>query len=65
MGIELHEYQTTIKSRVTLAGFGVHSGKPVSIAFLPADPDTGVVFHHINARGEAREIRATSSDGRA
>jgi UDP-3-O-[3-hydroxymyristoyl] N-acetylglucosamine deacetylase len=62
MGIELHDYQTTIKSRVTLAGFGVHSGKPVSIAFLPADPDTGVVFHHINARGETREIRALVSE---
>ena len=62
MGIELHDYQTTIKSRVTLEGFGVHSGKPVSISFLPADPDTGVVFHHINAAGDVREIRALVSE---
>jgi UDP-3-O-[3-hydroxymyristoyl] N-acetylglucosamine deacetylase len=62
MGIELHDYQTTIKSRVTLAGFGVHSGKPVSIAFIPADPDTGVVFHHTDISGETREIRALVSE---
>ena len=62
MGIELHDYQTTIKSRVMLDGFGVHSGKPVSIGFLPADPDTGVVFHHTNAAGETREIRALVSE---
>jgi UDP-3-O-[3-hydroxymyristoyl] N-acetylglucosamine deacetylase len=62
MGIDLHDYQTTIKTRVTLSGFGVHSGKPVSIRFLPADPDTGVVFHHIDENGAAREIRALVSE---
>ncbi len=62
MGMDLHDYQTTIKSRVTLEGFGVHSGKPVSISFLPADPDTGVVFHHSNAEGAVREIRALVSE---
>jgi len=45
MGIELYDYQTTLKSSVTLSGVGVHSGKAVSIHFHPADPDTGVVFH--------------------
>lgn len=44
MGIELQDYQTTLKSRVSLTGIGVHSGKPVSIHFAPADADTGVVF---------------------
>ena len=59
MGINLHDYQTTIKSRVTLSGFGVHSGKPVTISFLPADPDTGVVFHHGDEAGfGARDPRA-------
>jgi UDP-3-O-[3-hydroxymyristoyl] N-acetylglucosamine deacetylase len=62
MGIELHDYQTTIKSRVNLDGFGVHSGKPVSISFLPADPDTGVVFHHIDLSGQTHEIRALVSE---
>jgi UDP-3-O-[3-hydroxymyristoyl] N-acetylglucosamine deacetylase len=62
MGIELHDYQTTIRSRIMLEGFGVHSGKPVSISFLPADPDTGIVFHHMNAAGDTREIRALVSE---
>lgn len=62
MGIELYDYQTTIKSRVTLDGFGVHSGKAVSVSFLPADPDSGIVFHHINAAGDTREIRALVSE---
>ncbi|WP_269930386.1 UDP-3-O-acyl-N-acetylglucosamine deacetylase [Aminobacter sp. HY435] len=44
MGIKLQDYQTTLKSRVSLTGIGVHSGKPVSIHFAPADADTGVVF---------------------
>lgn len=62
MGIKLHDYQTTIKSRVTIEGFGVHSGKPVFLTFLPADPDTGIVFHHVNEAGGAREIRALVSE---
>ena len=58
MGISLHHHQTTLKSRVTLDGVGVHSGKPVSITLTPADPDTGVVFH---CSGDA-EIRAVVSE---
>ncbi|MBZ9732550.1 UDP-3-O-acyl-N-acetylglucosamine deacetylase [Mesorhizobium sp. CA18] len=57
MGLLLHDYQTTVKSRVTLAGIGVHSGKTVTVHFLPADADTGIVFHLSNG-GEARELRA-------
>ena len=64
MGIKLHDYQTTIKSRVTLSGFGVHSGKPVSITFLPADPDTGVVFHHIDDRRRTVKSGAGLGDRR-
>ncbi len=60
MGIILHDYQTTLKSRVTLAGFGVHSGKPVSISFLPSDADSGITFHHGDCDG--REIRALVSE---
>jgi len=57
MGLLLHDYQTTVKSRATLTGIGVHSGKPVTVHFLPADADTGIVFHLSNG-GEAREFRA-------
>jgi len=61
MGIELHDYQTTLKSRVTLSGIGVHSGQPVTVHFNPADPDTGVIFQCTGANG-CSEIRALVSE---
>ena len=61
MGIELHDYQTTLKSRVTLSGIGVHSGQPVTVHFNPADPDTGVIFQCTGANGGS-EIRALVSE---
>jgi len=60
MGTYLYDYQTTLKSRATLSGVGVHSGKPVSVTFLPADADTGIVFH--SAKEPGRELRALSSE---
>jgi len=44
MGTDLHDFQTTLARRVTLAGIGVHTGQPVTIHCNPADADTGVVF---------------------
>jgi len=57
MGLLLHDYQTTVKTRAALAGIGVHSGKTVTVHFLPADADTGIVFH-LSSGGDAREFRA-------
>jgi UDP-3-O-[3-hydroxymyristoyl] N-acetylglucosamine deacetylase len=62
MGIDLHDYQTTIGSRVDLSGVGVHSGRPVSIHFCPADADTGIVFQRIDEGAEGREIKALVSE---
>ena len=62
MGTDLHDFQTTLKSRVALSGIGVHSGKPVSITFHPADPDTGVVFQLTGQTGADRELRALVSE---
>lgn len=62
MGIDLYDYQTTLKSRVTLSGIGVHSGNPVSLHFVPADPDTGVVFSRTDVDGDPVELRALSSE---
>ena len=59
---DLQDFQTTLKNRALLSGFGVHSGKPVSLQFLPADPDTGVVFHHLDADGQGVDIRALVSE---
>ncbi|RWC19710.1 MULTISPECIES: UDP-3-O-acyl-N-acetylglucosamine deacetylase [unclassified Mesorhizobium] len=61
MGFVLHDYQTTLKSRATLTGAGVHSGNSVTIHFLPADADTGVVFQLSNG-SEDREFRALVSE---
>ena len=58
MGIDLHDYQTTLKSRVSLSGVGVHGGKPVSVHFHPADPDTGIVFSRTDEKGRVIELRA-------
>lgn len=60
MGIELHDFQTTIRRPVTLDGVGVHCGKPVSVRFLPADADTGIVFMQPDCSG--RELRAAISE---
>lgn len=62
MGIDLHEFQTTLAARVTLDGIGVHSGQPVSVHFNPADADTGVVFQTedgVELRALVSEIGAT------
>jgi UDP-3-O-[3-hydroxymyristoyl] N-acetylglucosamine deacetylase len=58
----LFGYQTTIGDSFILKGFGVHSGKPVSIEFTPADADTGVVFIHTDANGVTRDFRAHASE---
>lgn len=56
----MYDQQTTIRSRVTLSGTGVHSGKPVTVHFNPADADTGIVFHLLSD-GDVTEIRALHS----
>ena len=38
------KWQQTLKESFVFEGIGLHSGKPVKIKFLPAEPDTGVVF---------------------
>lgn len=62
MGIDVYDYQTTLKSRVSLSGIGVHSGNNVSIDFVPADPDTGIVFVRTDVQGEPVELRALASE---
>jgi UDP-3-O-[3-hydroxymyristoyl] N-acetylglucosamine deacetylase len=58
----LRDYQTTIAERISLAGAGVHSGAPVTITFLPADPGTGIVFHRMDGDGVSHEIKALVSE---
>ena len=44
--------QHTLAERIDLSGVGVHSGKPVSIALVPADADTGILFQRTDIPGE-------------
>src|SRR5262245_29213063 len=37
-------YQQTIGKKVSMAGIGLHSGKPVEMAISAAGPDTGILF---------------------
>jgi UDP-3-O-[3-hydroxymyristoyl] N-acetylglucosamine deacetylase len=57
-----HDFQTTVKSCVTLSGIGVHSGRPVTMRILPADSDAGIVFHRIDDDGSFKEIPAIASE---
>jgi UDP-3-O-[3-hydroxymyristoyl] N-acetylglucosamine deacetylase len=61
MGIVLG-YQKTLANPVTLTGIGVHSGNPSTVQFLPADPNTGIMFHRTDADGHLHEIEAVVSE---
>lgn len=61
-GVELLEYQTTLGSRVTLSGVGVHTGAAVTIHFVPAEPDTGIVFQRIDESAAGKVIRALAAE---
>jgi UDP-3-O-[3-hydroxymyristoyl] N-acetylglucosamine deacetylase/3-hydroxyacyl-[acyl-carrier-protein] dehydratase len=50
--------QRTIASPKEYSGTGIHSGKEVTLRFLPADPDTGIVFVRSDLESKPR-IKAT------
>ncbi|EJN04101.1 UDP-3-0-acyl N-acetylglucosamine deacetylase [Phyllobacterium sp. YR531] len=58
----MREFQTTIAKRISVSGAGVHSGAPVTLSFLPADADTGIVFNVIDSAGASHAIRALVSE---
>ncbi len=62
MGTNLLGYQTTLAHRVDMSGVGVHSGEHVSIALLPAEPNTGICFRKLNLDGNGVEFRARVSE---
>jgi len=51
------EYQKTIANPVTLSGKGLFSGQKVSMTFLPAEPDTGIVFVRTDLDGAQVPVR--------
>jgi UDP-3-O-[3-hydroxymyristoyl] N-acetylglucosamine deacetylase len=51
--------QTTLRSRATVTGVGVHSGSPASLTLGPASVDAGFIFVRSGLNGAAdREVRA-------
>jgi UDP-3-O-[3-hydroxymyristoyl] N-acetylglucosamine deacetylase len=46
--------QQTLKAQIGCRGIGLHSGRKVALTFLPAPPDTGIVFRRIDAGAEIR-----------
>ena len=49
-------------ARVAYRASAFTAAKPVSISFLPADADTGIVFQLIDGDGQGREFRALVSE---
>ncbi|WP_439924735.1 UDP-3-O-acyl-N-acetylglucosamine deacetylase [Nitrobacter sp. JJSN] len=52
--------QTTLRSRATVTGVGVHSGSPVSLTLGPASIDAGFIFVRNGADGNDRRVRAVA-----
>jgi UDP-3-O-[3-hydroxymyristoyl] N-acetylglucosamine deacetylase len=52
--------QTTLRSRATVTGVGVHSGLPVSLTLGPAPVDAGFVFVRTGLDGRDREVQASA-----
>jgi UDP-3-O-[3-hydroxymyristoyl] N-acetylglucosamine deacetylase len=50
--------QTTLRSRATVTGVGVHSGSPVSLTLGPASVDAGFIFVRSGLDGADREVQA-------
>lgn len=43
-----HSFQQTIKKEVSLTGVGLHTGKNVTVTFLPAPPNHGIKFQRVD-----------------
>lgn len=52
------QQQQTLQESVSFTGIGLHSGNPVNMTFLPAEPNTGIRFRRVDLDGKP-EIEAT------
>ena len=46
----MNNFQTTIKSPISLEGVGIHTGKDVKLTFKPAETDSGYVFRRVDLK---------------
>lgn len=53
--------QTTIAKTVQYTGVGLHSGQDVSVTFIPAPEDAGIIFSRVDLPGKPR-VRATAAN---
>ena len=59
----MHKHQRTIKRPADLAGTGLHTGVTTTLRFLPAPPNTGVVFiKTFNSWHSVRPMRAPGQE---
>ncbi|MFO7893533.1 MAG: bifunctional UDP-3-O-[3-hydroxymyristoyl] N-acetylglucosamine deacetylase/3-hydroxyacyl-ACP dehydratase [Longimicrobiales bacterium] len=72
----MSEPQQTLAAAAALEGTGVHTGESAGLRFLPADPDTGIVFRRVDLDGRPEvkaslrhvqdtELGTTLADGKA
>ena len=54
--------QTTIGHEISLSGIGVHTGAEATVTFLPAEPDSGIVFERVMPDGETIRLRAVAGE---
>jgi UDP-3-O-[3-hydroxymyristoyl] N-acetylglucosamine deacetylase/3-hydroxyacyl-[acyl-carrier-protein] dehydratase len=47
-----HTYQQTIKQEASLSGVGLHTGKTVTVRFMPAAVNHGIKFQRIDLEGQ-------------
>jgi len=45
------EKQRTVKREVELKGKGIHTGKSVTVKFIPAGPNSGIIFRRVDLEG--------------
>ncbi len=55
-------FQQTMGARVDFDGIGVHSGLPVRLTLLPAEANTGIVFHLFDKSDRLHEIKAVTAN---
>ena len=46
------QQQQTLREKVEFTGIGLHSGNPVHMTFLPAEPNTGIRFRRVDLDGK-------------
>ena len=53
----MHKYQRTLREKINFEGIGLHTGYPVRLTLVPAEPDTGIRFRRVDLKNF--EIEAT------